>query len=88
MSFIAFCFFSIFRVVEPLSLSNFRTFSGPIDLIFFFLSISIVTQQVKNPASIHEDLGSVPGFSQWVKRSGITLSCGVGQRHGSGLVLL
>ena len=26
-----------------------------------------MAQQVKNPASIHEDSSSIPGLSQWVK---------------------
>ena len=26
-----------------------------------------MAQQVKNPASIHEDVGSSPGLAQWVK---------------------
>ena len=26
-----------------------------------------MAQQVKNPASIHEDVGPIPGLAQWVK---------------------
>ena len=29
--------------------------------------VSVVTQQVKNPTSIHKDVDSIPGLSQWVK---------------------
>ena len=32
-------------------------------------------------ASIQEDPGSIPGLAQWVKRSGIAVSCGVGRRR-------
>ena len=27
----------------------------------------VVVQQVKNPTSIHEDVGSIPGLAHWVK---------------------
>ena len=42
---------------------------------------------VTNPTSIHENAGSIPDLTQWVKESGIDLSC-VGCRHGSDLALL
>jgi len=38
--------------------------------------------------SIYEDVGSLPGLSQWVKESGVAVSCGVGRRSGSDLALL
>ena len=31
----------------------------------------------------HEVVGSIPGLTQWVKGSGIAVSCGVGGRCGS-----
>ena len=29
--------------------------------------VPIVAQRVTNPTSIHEDVGSIPDFTQWIK---------------------
>ena len=43
---------------------------------------------VINPTSIQEDVGLIPGYAQWVKGSGIAVSCGVGHRLlGSGIIV-
>ena len=31
------------------------------------VGVPIMSQWVKNPASIHEDKGLIPGFAQWLK---------------------
>ena len=41
---------------------------------------------VMNPTSTYEDLGLIPGLAQWVKGSGVTVSCG--GRLGSDPALL
>ena len=39
-----------------------------------------MAQWVKNSTSIHEDVGLIPGLSQWVKESGIDTTGGMGCR--------
>ena len=50
--------------------------------------VPIAAQQVKNPPSIHEDAGLIPGFAHCIEGSGIALRCGIGRRCRSDLALL
>ena len=45
-----------------------------------------MAQRVKDPTSIHEDVGWIPGLTLWVKD--LATSCGVGHRFGLDLALL
>ena len=44
-----------------------------------------MASQVKNSTGVHEDLGSIPGLTQWIKRPGAATSCSGG--HGCSLDL-
>ena len=47
-----------------------------------------MAQWLTNPTRNHGVAGSVPALAQWVKRSGVAVSCGVGCRRGSDPMLL
>ena len=40
-----------------------------------------MVQWVKNPSSIHENVGLIPGLAQWMK-DGVAVSCAGGHRCG------
>ena len=45
------------------------------------LKEALNNQPVTNQTSIYEDVSSIPGLAQWVKGSGIAVSCCVGCRR-------
>ena len=47
-----------------------------------------MAQWLESPPSIYEDVGSIPGLSQWVKGSSFAMSCGVGSKCSSVPALL
>ena len=50
---------------QPQSVSSSRCGVGTKNLHFH--GVPIVVHQVKNPTSIHEGAGSIPGLAQWVQ---------------------
>ena len=53
-----------------------RNWRNTVSQLYFFLiffkkkktrGVPIVAQQIKNPTRIHEDAGSIPGLTQWLK---------------------
>ena len=52
------------------------------------MGVPFMTQQLTNPARIHEDAGTIPGLTQWVKDPCVAVSCGVSCRCGSDSTLL
>ena len=52
------------------------------------LGVPVVAQWLMNPTRNHEVWGSIPGLPQWVKGSGIAVTCGVGRRWSLDPMLL
>ena len=48
----------------------------------YTVGVPDVAQQVKNLTGIHEDVGSIPGLTWWVKYLSIAPNCGMGHIAG------
>ena len=61
----------MYQYLPKLKITSMERQVVPITLLITSVSskcyVPIVAQQIKNPASIHEAVGSIPGLVQWVK---------------------
>ena len=76
---------SNFILSQKMHMASFLAFQMDTYLKKENVRVPVVAQQVTNLTSIHEDVSLIPGLTQWVKRSGIAMSCGVGCRCSSDL---
>jgi len=49
--------------------------------------VPVVAQGLMNPNSMHEDKGSIPGLTQWVKERCHELWCRLQTQLGSGIAM-
>ena len=67
---------------------NISEFNIFLDIKNVCAGVPVVAQWLMNLTRNHEVAGSIPALAQWVKGSGIAVSCGVGCRLGSDPMLL
>ena len=53
-----------------------------------FYGVPIVAHRIKNPTSVHEDVGSIPGLSLWVRDLVLSqVQCRSQTQLGSGIAV-
>ena len=60
------------KLICILGHTKWRPLTGPAQVKNLNLGVPVVAQWVKNTTNIHEDAGSIPGFTQWVKDPTLT----------------